>query len=41
MTVRVKFYWRDFWLGFYLSDEEPKVVICLLPMFPIIIEWTR
>jgi hypothetical protein len=44
MKIRLKFFWRDFWVGFYLSDEEPtnhhKLVICLLPMLPIIVEWS-
>lgn len=39
MKVSIKFFWRDFWAGFYLSDEEPKLVICIIPCFPIIIEW--
>ena len=39
MRVRVTFFWRDCWLGFYLSDEESKLVVCIVPMFPVIIEW--
>lgn len=39
MRIRIKFYWRDFWIGLYLDEDEPKLVICIFPMFPIIIEW--
>lgn len=39
MKIKIKFYWRDFWIGFYLSEDEPKLVVCVIPMFPIIFEW--
>jgi hypothetical protein len=41
VSMKWIFFWRDFWLGFYLSDEEPKLVICIFPMFPIVIEWEK
>lgn len=39
LKVRVKFYPRDFWIGAYFDDESPKLVVCLVPMFPLIITW--
>jgi hypothetical protein len=54
MKVKVKFYPRDAWMGFYLEKPshariftEPtessrvfhKLVICVLPCLPVVIEW--
>jgi hypothetical protein len=41
--VDVFFEPRDLWLGLYWTREEErqtlKVYICLIPMFPIYVEW--
>lgn len=35
--VRVKFEWRDWWVGVYIADDA--VYVCVVPCFPVI--WRR
>lgn len=37
-VVRLKFEPRDVWLGAYFDTVNTRVYICVVPMFPIIIE---
>ncbi len=41
MRVAVRFEPRDLWVGAYVDTHKLRVYICLLPMFPIIVEWGR
>jgi len=43
VRIRIKFIWRDMWIGGYLEDskerEDTKLYICLIPTLPIIVQW--
>lgn len=36
MCVRIKFEWRDLWVGAFIDSKSRCVYVCLVPCFPVI-----
>jgi hypothetical protein len=38
VKIRLKFEPRDIWIGAFIDTKNDRLYICVIPMFPIIIQ---
>lgn len=39
MKVRVKFEWRDMWMGAFWEGGRRALYVCVLPMLPVVFQF--